>query len=131
MAYKLSFSPSAIQISLYKVSFRLLDFCSCHISCTKINITVFSWFSPWCFCEERGAKCVCLLMMVSRWCLKVRAATKLLGNCCVCVPSLDSLWLLDISTKFRESLHNIWLLPGPSPFWKHILAFSHWRITLC
>ena len=27
------------------------------------------------------------------------------GNC-VCVPSLDSLWLVDMSTKFRESLHN-------------------------
>ena len=67
-----------------------------HFSCMEINITIFSLMFLW------GAKCVCLLMMVSRWCLKVRAATMVLGNC-VCVPSLDSLWLW---TKFRESLHN-------------------------
>ena len=124
-----------MKISRYNlVIFRLLDFCTCHISCVQRSTLLFS---PWCFCEERGAKCVCLLMMVSRWCLKVRAATKLLGNCvCVCVPSLDSLWLLNISTKFRKSLHNIILGRLKDlcyPYCQSVINFSdnHPKLTHC
>ena len=55
-----------------------------------------------------GAKCVCLLMMVSRWCLKVRAATKLLGNCvCVCTLSGFTVafrYIYQISRKFAQYL---------------------------